>query len=84
MLDRLKLLKKISEVGSRLFPSNYDQIDLARKIWFQICKDDLFLSKINNSKSSFLLPRWVGKLDDSFYVESDLNNYSVLIKTLLS
>jgi len=78
VLDRLKLFKKISEVGVRLFPTNYDQIDLARKIWLQICKDGSFLSKINNSKSSFLLPNWIGKLDDSFYIESNLTNYSVL------
>jgi len=78
VLDHLKLLAKFSSINSKLFPNNLDQVEIAKNIWDKISQDSTFALKVENSKSSFLLPRWSEKLNKTYKIESTLKDYSVL------
>ena len=78
MIDRCKLVSQISSLTSKLFPDLRDQSNLASEQWNKITNDSAFLSKVEAAKSSFLLPGWEGNLTDTFKIEKDLKEYSVL------
>ena len=78
MLDRFKLIKEFSKIRSKLFPDKSSQINLAKKIWQEISKSEMFPSRVLASHSSFLIPGWKGNLDDAFDVDSKLSKYCVL------
>ncbi|MFC1894585.1 DNA double-strand break repair nuclease NurA [Candidatus Dependentiae bacterium] len=77
MLNRNDLIKQIFELTSKIFPNLQDQYNIAQNTWNKICNDDLFIQKIENSKSSFLIPRWDGNLTDTFDINLDIDTYSV-------
>ncbi len=78
MLDRNKLAYQLEKLASSLFPNLKNQKDLAELIWKQIAKDPSFIYKVENSKSSLLVPTWWGNLNDTFEIKNDLQEYSVL------
>lgn len=78
MLDRNKLVGQLGELVLDLFPDLTDQRDVAKQKWDQIINDPSFIIKVENSKSSFLLPTWQGSLNDTYLINNDLNEYSVL------
>jgi len=46
MLDRFKLIKEFSKIRSKLFPDKSSQINLAKKIWQEISKSEMFPSRV--------------------------------------
>ncbi|MCK4651158.1 DNA double-strand break repair nuclease NurA [Candidatus Babeliales bacterium] len=78
MLDRNKVISQISALIEKIFPDLKDQNYLAQKKLQEIAQDSDFLLRVKNSNSSFLVPFWDGNLLDSFRVNSNLKEYSVL------
>jgi hypothetical protein len=78
MLDRQKLSFQIEQIALNLFPLLEDKKEIAEKKWKEISKDQSFVYRVENSKSSFLIPTWSGNLSDVFAISNDLKDYSVI------
>jgi len=78
MLDREKLLKDVFSITSKLFPDLGNESDLAKEKWLEIIEDESFSEKSQAAQSSFLIPSWQGNLNDKFFIEDLIENYSVL------
>lgn len=78
MLNHQKVLTKISLIKDKLFPDNSSEILLAKEIWNEIVKDPLFNAQVESSTLPYLVPGWSGKLNDKFFTNQDLTNYTVL------
>jgi len=78
VLNREKLAQDLSSILGRLFPDLKLEQNLAKKMWEEIASDGTFLHRADGAKSSFLVPRWEGRLDDVFEVKRLTENYSVL------
>lgn len=79
VLDRNKLVVLLDQLSLQLFSRQQDeQIDLALTTWETLSQDSAFFSRVAESESSFLLPRWVGKLSDIVPIGASLSEYVVL------
>ncbi len=78
MLNRNELFLQIKKVSPNLFPDLTLESNLAQEKLQQINSDPDFVKKVELSKSTFLVPTWVGNIKDSFYIKNDLQDYSVL------
>ncbi len=78
MLDHAKLLEKLQNVSHKLFTDFSDERDLAKKIWLQICADPLFVHKLSSISTPWMVPSWVGNLNDSYLINPQNSSYCVL------
>ncbi len=79
MLDRNKLVCLLDSLSHKLFSScEDDQVALALRTWGAIVSDQTFINRVEESESSFLLPRWQGDLSTVVSAPSPLAEYAVL------
>lgn len=79
MLDRNKLVYLLDQLSGQLFShQEEDQMALAHQTWQTIASDQSFAGRVAESESSFLLPRWTGKLSDVLETPAQLPEYTVL------
>lgn len=78
MLNRNELFLQIKKLSTDLFPDLTLQSNIAQEKLQEISNDIDFVKKVELSKSTFLVPTWIGNIADTFYIEDDLQYYSVL------
>ena len=80
MLDRSKVMRELREISDKLFLDITPAFERAQTIWNIIISDPLFLSKVcaAQDKAPWLLPTWIGKLDDAYPLEAYQQPYRVL------
>jgi len=78
MLDRTKLIHDIRVLADRLFPDRGVENDLARQQWALMAKDETFRERVEQAKSSFLVPGWHGNLADTVPINRTMTGYTVL------
>ena len=78
MLDRGKVAKELSLLVGELFPDMRSQNDIAKKKWHDITNDDTFSHRADVSQSSFLIPRWDGRLCDTYKINETENSYTII------
>jgi hypothetical protein len=78
MLDRPKLLKEFTKISDKLFLDTSHEYQLAQKVWEEIADDSTFAYKIKTLKSPWILPSWVGKLNETIPVAQINSPYAVL------
>jgi len=66
MLDRLKLAECLEQVVGKLFPDVANTITLAVEVYNRIATDPSFAQRARDAESSFLVPAWMGTLDEVF------------------
>lgn len=77
MLNLDKLLKEISCIEDRLFPSYENSKFLINMLWNNISSNLLFNDKVTAISEVEFLPTWKGKINQVYSIK-DINNYSVL------
>jgi hypothetical protein len=78
MLNRNELFLQIQKVSNKLFPDLSAESNIAQEKLQQISNDKTFEQKVELSKSTFLVPGWIGNINDVFDVQNNLESYSVL------
>ena len=78
MLNQQKLIQEIEKLTDKLFSYDNSQIKLACTKWKALGNEPNFKKRAAISKSSFLLPHWKDSLTETFEVNPDIKNYSVL------
>ena len=78
MLNRNELFLQIKNLSSDLFSDLTLESSIAQEKLQEISSDPYFIKKVELSKSTFLVPTWIGNISDVFYIENDLQDYSVL------
>ena len=78
MLNHDLVLRALELLGSKIFPEDKKQNELAATLWHDIARDEQFAQRVHDSKSSFLLPSWQGDLTATFPIARELAEYTVL------
>jgi len=78
VLDRNKVVRQLSTLVEKIFPDLKNQSDVAEVTFNIIAHDSLFMKKVDQSQSSFLLPFWDGNLQDTYEIKKDMQEYTVL------
>jgi hypothetical protein len=78
VLDRGKVAQELIALAGELFSDIRPQSDIAQQKWREISKDESFSHRSEVSQSSFLIPRWDGKLSDTHKVTENNEPYTVI------
>lgn len=78
MLNRALLLQQLQSLSDGLFIDTSDQLKIARESWQRILKDPLFIYKVRQISTPWLVPDWYDSLGQVVSVNSNLGPYSVL------
>lgn len=78
MLNRALLLEQLQSVQNGLFIDTSDQLRIAQESWQRILKDPLFIYKVRQISTPWLVPDWYDSLARTIPVESKIGPYSVL------
>jgi len=78
MLNRSKLLKQLQTISDTLFVDYSDEYACAQKVWEIIAHDPTFIHKVHTAQVPWLLPTWLGKLDNAIPVRQNIKGYRAL------
>ncbi len=78
MLNRALLLQQLQSLSDGLFIDTSDQLKIARESWQRILKDPLFIYKVRQISTPWLVPDWYDSLGRVVDVNSKIGPYSVL------
>ena len=80
MLDRSKVMRELRDISDKLFVDISPAFERAQSVWDQIISDPSFLSKVCTAqeKAPWLLPTWIGALDDGEAIRIGLNELEVI------
>ena len=78
MLDRIKVLSQLQQLGDSLFQDISAEYAIARESFERICADPDFQEKTKQINCPWILPSWQGPLDALFKINSEVGNYAVL------
>ncbi len=71
-------MREIERVADRLFTDSSHEAHLARLVWAKIANDSTFAYKLKELNVPWLIPSWVGRLDDFYSVSQRLDCYHAL------
>lgn len=78
MLNRAILLDQLQSLTDGLFIDTSDQLKIARESWQRILKDPLFIYKVRQISTPWLVPDWYDSLGRVVPVALNFGPYSVL------
>ena len=78
MLNRALLLRELQAVSDKLFLDATQEYDIARASWQRIVADPLFVHKVKQVKSDWMIPDWREQLDLVYPIKKSLSSYTVL------
>lgn len=78
MLNRALLLEQLQSMNNGLFIDTSDQLRIARESWQRIIKDPLFIYKVRQISTPWLVPDWYDSLGRVVSIESKIGPYCVL------
>ena len=77
MLDRAKLLKEIEIFSGSIFFDYSQELELAQKLWEEICHDTKFATLIKDIQIPLIIPTWQDDLNNIITI-SPKSNYIVV------
>jgi hypothetical protein len=78
MLNRALLLQELQAVSDKLFLDAGVEYDIARASWQRIIADPLFVHKVKQVKSEWMIPDWQEKLETVYPIQKSFSSYTVL------